>query len=85
MESQGIDISTEEGGKTAFARLTDVFVNMTKNYDTCFKPIIKSVGVPDIYFKYKQPQEPHSELVMEKAYKYDYQFDQKEIYAMTWT
>lgn len=37
-----------------------------------------------MYFKYSKPKAPYSELVEEKVYKYDYQFDRKEVEAMTW-
>ena len=66
-----------------------MFINVTKSYGECHKQFLKAdpfnLNEPASYFKYFKPNEKWSKLITKPAYEYQYEFDNKEIYAMTWT
>lgn len=67
------------------SRMKHFVVNVTQEYGTCKRHMLQIDSKNPVYYKYLSPTEPTSTLLMKPAYQYDYQFDDKEIYAMTWT
>lgn len=80
---------TENGGLKIAKRVRNLFINVTKEYGACHRQYLKvdpfDLDAPVSYFKYFKPNEKYSKLITKPAYGYQYEFDNKEIYAMTWT
>lgn len=64
-------------------RFKDLVVNFTNSWGECTQ-LLYNNGEYNPYFKLESPREPESTVVYQPIYKYDFQFEESEIYATTW-